>query len=249
MTSADFDIVGQHYSSLRRPDPRIAKIIHAELMDAESIINIGAGTGSYEPPGKTITAVEPSETMIAQRVDKENTTVFCASAENLPFESNSFDAAMAILTIHHWSNWQKGLQEALRVTKSKIILFTWIGMPEKFWLSDYFPEIKYIDKDLFPSLEQLSTVLGDVKVTSVPIPKDCTDGFMCAYWSRPTSYLDSRIRSAISTFSRIPNLEKGITKLKQDLANGKWFEKYGYLQSLHEFDFGYRLVVSDKQFA
>ncbi len=209
-------------------------------------MNIGAGTGSYEPSGKMIAAVEPSDTMIAQRMDKENTVVYRASAENLPFESNTYDAALAVLTIHHWSDWRKGLQEALRVTKSKVVLLTWIGVPEGFWLFDYFPEIEYIDKDLFPSLEQLSTVLGNVEVTTVPIPADCTDGFMCAYWSRPESYLDPKIRSAISTFSRISNLEKGLKELSKDLESGKWHERYGYLQNLHEFDFGYRLVVAHK---
>lgn len=247
MASANYDIVGQYYSELRLPDPRIAKIIHAQLEDAKSIVNIGAGTGLYEPIGKKITAVEPSEKMIMQRAKKKNTTIFRASAENLPFESNSYDAALAILTIHHWADWKKGLQEALRVSKSKVVLFTWVGMLERFWLFDYFPEIESVDKDLFPPLEQLSSVLGDIDVKSVPIPADCADGFLCAYWSRPESYLNAKIRSAISTFSRISNLENGIKKLSQDLETGKWINKYGYLQKLHDFDFGYRLVVANKQ--
>lgn len=247
MASANYDIVGQHYSVLRQPDQRIAKMIHAELEDAESIVNIGAGTGSYEPTGKIIAAVEPSETMTSQRIDKEYTTVYHASAENLPFQSNSYDAALAILTIHHWDSWRKGLQEALRVAKSKVVLLTWIGMPEGFWLFDYFPELEHIDKDLFPSLDQLSTILGNIEVTPVLIPADCTDGFMCAYWSRPERYLDSRIRSAISTFSRIHSLDSGIKKLSQDIESRKWHKKYGYLQNLNEFDYGYRLVVATKQ--
>jgi SAM-dependent methyltransferase len=246
MTSANYEIVGKHYSSLRQPDPRIARAIHSELDDAQSIVNIGAGTGSYEPFDKQITAVEPSETMIAQRIDRANTEVYRASAENLPFEPDSFDTALAILTIHHWNNWQKGLQEALRVTRDKIVLLTWIGMPEGFWLFDYFPEIEHIDKDLFPSVEQISTVLGSVDVKTVPIPSDCTDGFLCAYWSRPESFLDSRIRSAISTFSRINNVEEGVQKLSMDLENGEWHRKYGYLKELPDFDFGYRLIVSNK---
>lgn len=122
MSSANYEIVGKHYSSLRQPDPRIAEVIHVELDSVESIVNIGAGTGSYEPSGKIIAAVEPSDTMISHRINKENTKVYRASAENLPFQSNSYDAALAILTIHHWSNWQKGLQEALRVAR-KILGF------------------------------------------------------------------------------------------------------------------------------
>jgi SAM-dependent methyltransferase len=246
MASANYDIVGQHYSNLRQPDPRIAKLIHAKLRDTASIVNIGAGTGSYEPSDKLVAAVDPSETMIAQRNNNENTTVYRATAENLPFASDSFDAALAILTIHHWDDWRLGLQEALRVAKSKIVLFTWVGMPKEFWLFDYFPEIEYIDKDLFPTLDQLSSVLGNIDVTSVPIPSDCTDGFLCAYWNRPQSYLDARIRSAISTFSRISNVDKGLMKLSQDLESGEWYERYGYIQQLHEFDFGYRLVVSNR---
>jgi hypothetical protein len=153
---------------------------------------------------------------------------------------------LAILTIHHWRNWKKGLQEAFRVTRNRIVLFTWIGMPDGFWLFDYFPEIEHIDKDLFPSVEQLSAVLGNLEVKTIPIPTDCTDGFMCAYWSRPASYLDSRIRSAISTFSRLGDIEKGVKKLSRDLDSGEWNRKYGHLQALSEFDFGYRLVICNK---
>ena len=246
MSSANYEIVGQHYTSLRKPDPKIAKVIHAELDGAETIVNIGAGTGSYEPLDKQIAAVEPSDTMIAQRNGRENAEIYRAYAEDLPFRSNSFDVALAILTIHHWNNWQKGLQEALRVAKTKVVLFTWVGMPEGFWLFDYFPEIEYIDKDLFPSVTQLSSVPGSIEVKTVPIPADCTDGFMCAYWSRPERYLDSKTRSAISTFSRIGDVEKGVKKLSRDLGNGVWHRKYGHLQDLPELDFGYRLVVFNK---
>ena len=246
MASANYEVVGKHYLRLRQPDPEIARAIHAELDGMDSIVNIGAGTGSYEPLDRQIAAVEPSEMMIAQRIDKKNTKIYRASAENLPFKSNSFDAALAILTIHHWNDWQKGLQEALRVARKKIVLFSWIGMPERFWLFDYFPEIEHIDKKLFPSVEQLSTVLGSVDVKTVPIPVDCTDGFLCAYWARPENYLNSRVRSAISTFSRIGNVEEGVKKLTKDLENGEWRRKYGYLRDLTEFDFGYRLIVSNR---
>ena len=246
MSSANYEIVGRHYANLRQPDPRIAKAIHAELEGFESIVNIGAGTGSYEPLDKEIAAVEPSETMIHQRLDKKHSKIFRASAESLPFESNSYDSALAILTIHHWDNWKKGLEEALRVTRHKIILFTWIGMPNGFWLFEYFPEIEHIDTNLFPSIEQLTSVLGNIKVKTVPIPSDCTDGFLCAYWSRPESYLDPIKRSAISTFSRIDNLENGLHKLSSDLKSGEWKRKHGHLQTLPDFDFGYRLVVLNK---
>jgi SAM-dependent methyltransferase len=184
--------------------------------------------------------------MIAQRIGRKNTEIFRASAENLPFKTNSFDAALAILTIHHWNNWQKGLKEAYRAARNRIVLSIWTGMPEGFWLFDYFPEIEHIDKDLFPTIEQLSTVLGTIEIEAVPIPADCTDGFLCAYWSRPESYLSSRIRSAISTFSRINSVDEGERKLSKELNNGEWKRKYGYLQKLSEFNFGYRLIVSHK---
>jgi SAM-dependent methyltransferase len=246
MASENYGIVGRHYSTFRQPDPRIARAIHAELDGIDSIVNIGAGTGSYEPLDKLVAAVEPSDTMIAQRIDRDNTKIYRAFAENLPFESSSFDAALAILTIHHWNNWQKGLQEALRVAKFKVVLFTWVGMPKGFWLFDYFPEIEHIDKALFPSVEQLSTVLGNVDVKTVPIPAGCKDGFMCAYWARPENYLNSRARSTISTFSRIGDVEEGVKKLEKDIESGEWQNKYGYLQDLPELDFGYRLIVSNK---
>jgi len=244
MPSADYSIVGQNYSNLRKPDQRIAALIDAELDCVETVVNIGAGTGSYEPKGKQVAAVEPSATMIAQRKYNKNTTIYRASAENLPFPSNAFDAALAILTIHHWSDWKKGLEEALRVAKSKVIIFTWIGMPNDFWLFNYFPEIEYIDKELFPTFEQFSSVLGDIEVTNVPIPANCTDGFLCAYWARPEFYLDARIRSAISTFSRIKNVNGGVLKLAEDLKSGKWKKRYGHILEHQEVDFGYRLVVS-----
>jgi SAM-dependent methyltransferase len=246
MLSANYEIIGKHYSSLRRPDPRIACAIHTELDNVASIVNIGAGTGSYEPFDKQVVAVEPSETMVAQRNAGKNTKIIRAYAENLPLRSNSFDAALAILTIHHWRDWQEGIQEALRVARKKIIVFTWIGMPKKFWLFDYFPEIEHIDKALFPSVEQLSALLGHVKVKTVPIPADCTDGFMCAYWARPECYINPRVRSTISTFSRIGDIQEGVRKLTRDIDSGEWNIKYGHLKALSEFDFGYCLIVSNK---
>jgi SAM-dependent methyltransferase len=245
MASANYEIVGQHYADLRRPDPRIARLIHAELEYVESVINVGAGTGSYEPEGKSLIAVEPSPTMVAQRKDQSAGPVVRAAAEQLPFESGRFDAALAILTIHHWDDWEKGLREMQRVSRSKVVLFTWLGMPEEFWLFDYFPEIEHIDQHLFPSLDDLSRILGDVREVVVPIPKDCSDGFLCAYWARPEAYLDATIRSAISTFSRLDNLDDGLRRLKTDLDSGEWMEKNTDLTGFGEFDFGYRLIVAD----
>lgn len=246
MSSADYRTVGQHYTDFRQPDVRIAAFISSELKDMKSIINVGAGTGSYEPEGKTISAVEPSSTMIAQRAVKEGTAIYQAKAESLPFDSDSHDAALAILTIHHWDDWRKGLHEAYRVARKKVVLLTWFSMPNGFWLYDYMPELAGADVDLFPSENQISSVLGELKVTPVPIPKDCTDGFLCAYWARPEKYLDPKVRSAISGFSRIHDVSEGATRLAKDLETGAWQQQYGDLMELEEYDFGYRLVVSEK---
>lgn len=246
MASANYEIVGRNYSEFRQPDLRISAIINSNLDAMESIVNVGAGTGSYEPEGKIISAVEPSETMISQRIEKPNTTVYRAAAENLPFESRSYDAALAILTIHHWESWEKGLSEAYRVAREKVVLLTWLGMPQGFWLYDYLPELGDVDKDLFPSIEHISSVLGEVQVIPVPIPSDCTDGFLCAYWARPEMYLNAKARSVISTFSRISNVSKGLDNLASDLESGVWHQKYGHLLNLKEYDLGYRLVVGLK---
>ena len=246
MASANYEIVGKDYSELRQPDPRITQIISSHLNDMESIVNIGAGSGSYEPEGKIIAAVEPSETMIRQRIEKPGTYVYQASAENLPFDSNSYDAALAVLTIHHWDSWEKGLSEAYRVAIEKVVLLTWFGMPQGFWLFDYLPELESVDEVLFPSIGQISSVIGEVDVVPVPIPKDCTDGFLCAYWARPEMYLDAKVRSAISTFSRISDISEGLHKLASDLESGSWHKKYGHFLDLNEYDLGYRLVVSRK---
>ena len=151
---------------------------------------------------------------------------------------------MAILTIHHWSDIERGLSEALRVSKGKIVLLTWIGFVSHFWLLDYLPQIKSIDESMFPSTERLSSWIGPVRSVVVPIPHDCTDGFLCAYWRRPRAYLDEGVRSAISTFSRVHDVEEGLERLKNDISTGLWHERYGDLLGKNEADFGYRVVVS-----
>ena len=248
MTSADYNFVGKNYSKLRKADPIINKYIVDALLNIDSIINVGAGTGSYEPKDKKITAIEPSSIMRNQRDINSNAEVFNAVAENLPFNSNSFDAAMAILSIHHWNDWKKGLQEMIRVSRYKLVLLTWIDIHIDFWLYDYFPKIRNLDINLFPSLEDLSNSLGNFEIITVPIPSTCQDGFLCAYWLRPDCYLNPSIRSAISTFSRMEerDLNSGLIKLSNDLRSGAWYEKYKHLLNLKEFDFGYRLIVHNK---
>jgi hypothetical protein len=243
VATALYDSIGKHYRTYRLPDNRIAAVVSRELTDAHKIVNIGAGVGSYEPHDKEVTAVEPSWVMIDQR-RRYKAAIVGARAEALPFRQDTFDCAMAILTIHHWSDIERGLFEPLRVSKGKIILLTWIGFISHFWLLDYLPQIKPVDESMFPSIEQLSSWIGPVRSVVVPIPHDCTDGFLCAYWRRPEAYLDEGVRSAISTFSRVRNVEEGLARLKDDISTGLWHERYGYLLEKNEIDFGYRIVVS-----
>lgn len=208
-------------------------------------MNVGAGTGAYEPTDCDVVAIEPSHEMIAKR--KQGTaTVIQGYAEDLPFDDNEFDVAMGILTIHHWRDIPQGLSEMRRVAKRKVVLLTWIDDSPKYWLEDYFPEMRAMDKALFPTLSELGQLLGRISSDVVEIPGDCTDGFMCAYWKRPDAYLDKGVRAAISTFARMPDIESGLARLKSDLSSGEWYKKYGNLLNMDSLDLGYRLVVCDK---
>ncbi len=241
----DYDLLAEKYKKHRRPDPRIASSIWAHLNGARRVLNVGAGIGSYEPGGCEVVAVEPSDEMISLR-SESTATLVRGHAEELPFRTCRFDAAMAVLTIHHWSDIQKGLREIIRVTRGKIVLLTWIGYGSDFWLEDYIPEIRGVDMQLFPTLDELDEILGETIVETVELPHDCTDGFMCAYWRRPEAYLDSGVRKAISTFERIGNVADGLKKLERDLDSGEWERKYGDLLEVRSLDLGYRLVVCDR---
>jgi SAM-dependent methyltransferase len=232
-----------NYSELRRPDPRIAAAIEAALGDARTILNVGAGTGSYEPEGRDITAVEPSAEMNRQR-KASSARVVQASAEKLPFDDASFDASMAVLTVHHWADKAQGLREMRRVTRGPIIILTFDPNVKWFWLADYFPELIAIDNEKMPKLDAFQRLLGDVDISVVPVPHDCTDGFLACYWRRPEAYLDQRVRNAISSFHKIDDATDGLARLADDLQTGNWHKRYGHLADLGELDCGYRLVVA-----
>lgn len=245
-----YNTIGHTYAAFRRPDPRIAAAIDAALADAATVANIGAGTGSYEPPGKTVLAIEPSDVMIRQR-PAGAAPCRQGSAEALPLETASVDAAMAILSVHHWKDLERGLAEMARVAKKDVVLLTWVPPPEAppFWLTeDYFPEILAHDRTIFPTAAALTAMLerlaGPVHMTPVPIPHDCTDGFLCAYWRRPECYLDAQRRSAISSFTRI-DPAPGVARLQSDLSSGRWTEHNRHLLSLNALDVGYRIVRCD----
>jgi len=243
-----YDTIGRNYAEARRPDPRIASAIQAALGDATSVANIGAGAGSYEPLDRDVIAIEPSEVMIRQRPAGAAPCIQ-GSAEALPLETASVDAAMAILTIHHWSDLELGLSEMARVARKRAILFTWVPDAAPFWLTeDYFPEIVANDRKIFPSADTLTRMLarliGPARMLPVLIPHDCTDGLLCAYWRRPEAYLSAKIRSAMSAFARI-DAEAGLAKLQADLSSGRWAERNKHLLELDSMDWGYRLVCCE----
>ena len=236
-----YDRIGVGYARKRQPDPRIAPLIGAALGDAQTIVNVGAGAGSYEPAGRVVTAVEPSAEMIRQRT-LPAARIVQAGAEALPFADGAFDAAMAVLTVHHWGDQRAGLAEMRRVATGPVVILTFDPAFRDFWLLDYFPALAALDDRIMPPLSLYGEVLGPVEITPVPIPEDCTDGFMAANWKYPEAYLDPEVRAAISSFHRIGDLSDGLARLKADLDSGAWAARYGDASTAR--DCGYRLVVT-----
>jgi len=204
---------------------------------------VGAGAGSYEPPGRRLVAVEPSTVMLRQRPPGSAPAVR-GSASHLPFRDGTFDASLAILTLHHWPDLERGLDELRRAARRKVVILTFDPAVGGFWLTDYFPEILEIDRQIMPSLTRLEQHLGPLTVTDVPIPHDCSDGFLGAYWRRPEAYLRPDVRAAISSFAKIGDVEAGLDALRRDLASGAWRVRYGDLVTRDELDLGYRLVTA-----
>jgi len=239
-----YDRIGIGYAAYRRPEPRIAARIDAALGDARTVMNVGAGAGSYEPAGRTVVAVEPSMEMVRQRVPSAGPAVR-GTAEALPFRDRSFDAAMAVLTIHHWSDARRGLAEMRRVARDRVAILTWDPEHPGWWLvRDYLPEIPEMDRETFPTLATVEDALGPVEVHPVPVPADCSDGFLGAYWRRPESYLDAGARSAISAFAKLRDADARIARLRADLADGTWERRNRDILGLSEIDLGYRLIVA-----
>jgi SAM-dependent methyltransferase len=243
MSQTLYDRIGIGYSDYRRPDERIAARIEAALGLSRTVLNVGAGAGSYEPKNRFVVAVEPSAEMIRQRPPTAAQSVQ-AVADRLPFRDRSFDAALAILTIHHWSCRDHGLAEIRRISRDCVVILTWDPTHPGFWLvQDYMPEILEIDRSQFPSLCDIEKVIGPIEVHTLSVPADCSDGFLGAYWRRPAAYLNARVRAAISTFSKL-DAASAIERLRRDLEDGAWSAQYGSLLQLGELDVGYRLVVA-----
>ena len=232
--------LGPNYAAHRRADPRIEALIQDALGPSKTVANIGAGAGSYEPNDRTVIALEPSDLMIKQRRIGA-APVVCGTAMSLPFADDAFDAAMAILTIHHWPDRERGLGEMKRIARRCVVL-TWIPPEKEFWLTrDYLPHFMEADKKLFPLWfdEDPDTV----EVQTVPVPHDCRDGFLCAYWRRPEAYLNVEVQRSISSFSRVGDYEKGLEKLRGDLSDRTWRNRNQDLLRKTSVDWGYRLVT------
>ncbi len=246
--------IGAGYDEVRRADPRIARRILEALGEARGVLNVGAGTGSYEPAEREVIAVEPSAEMIGKR-RPGSAPVVQASAEELPFDNDSFDAAMAIFTDHHWSDRAAGLREMLRVARQRVLLLNVDpSLTQCFWLTrDYLPGFLSLIPEPYRRSgyweRELQTLLGEVEVQTVAVPHDCQDGFYQAYWRRPRDYLDRRVRGGISVFHRLPQAEvaAAMERLSRDLDDGSWEARYGDLLELDELDVGLRLVVVELQ--
>jgi SAM-dependent methyltransferase len=242
-----YDTIGKGYATQRVPDPRIANQVLAALGPAATVINVGAGTGSYEPRERSVIAVEPSMTMIRQR-PAGAPPVIQAMAEQLPFPDGVADASMAVLTVHHWRAREAGLAELARVARDRVVILTWDPEGPQFWLTrEYFPELAAADHERFPTIAELSRVLGPVHVEPVQVPRDCIDGFLGAYWGRPSAYLDPVVRAGMSGFNGIEGLSESLDRLAADLASGAWHRRFGERCSGTHLDIGYRLVIASLQ--
>jgi SAM-dependent methyltransferase len=243
----DYEAHGAGYADRRQPDPRIAALVHAALGDARTVINVGAGAGSYEPTDRHVVAVEPSAAMRAQR-PLHLAPALDATAERLPFDDNSFDAAMATITIHQWSDVDCGLRELRRVSRGPVAVLTFDadGLLD-FWLNEYVPEVIATERVRFPAIDRVASVLGgQVEVLDVPIPIDCTDGFGEAYYARPEAFLEADVRAAQSgwVLTDPEVVSRGVAKLADDLASGRWDERHGHLRSQPELIGAVRLVLA-----
>ena len=242
-----YDRAGRTYSLTRQPDPRIGAVIEHALHRMATVANIGAGTGSYEP-SNTVVAVEPSHVMITQR-RAEAAPAVRAVAEHLPIGTDAVDAAIALLTVHHWSDVDAGIAEMIRVARRRVVILTWDDTVfRQFWLlREYLPAAAETDARLAVPITKLVSLLGTVSIQTVPVPHDCVDGFGGAYWRRPQAYLDETVRAGISMFALTPKplLAKGLERLRVELSNGAWARRHADLLDVPQLDLGYRLLVSD----
>jgi SAM-dependent methyltransferase len=244
-----YDIIGRDYTTHRRADPRWARLIADALGHARRVINVGAGTGSYEPEsaGVELVAVELSDVMIAQR-PADGAQVVRASGTALPIGDACFDAALAILTLHHWGDWRAGLGELARVAPRRVIVTIDFEVHARFWLlDDYLPQVAEWERTLRPTPADIEAALGVGTTIELPLPRDFADGVLGAFWHRPEAYLDPIVRANTSPLALADqaHLATGIERLAADLESGAWADRHGHLLERDELDLGYRLLVSD----
>lgn len=240
----DYEARGSGYGNRRRTDPRIARLVHAALGDARTVVNVGAGAGSYEPADRAVTAVEPSAAMRAQR----STPAIDATAEHLPFPDDSFDAAMATVTIHQWRDTDAGLGELRRVSRGPVVILTFDGTQlDRLWLGEYAPELFATEARRYPLIEHVREVLGGTStVLEVPVPIDCVDGFTEAFYARPEQFLDPAVRASQSAWGFVAPeaIERAMNTLRADLDSGAWESRFGAYRQQPEFIGALRLITA-----
>ncbi len=244
----NYDKLGQQYSGYRQTDPRIAAYVSEALTGAKTVLNVGAGGGSYEPADRYVIAVEPSIVMRSQRLANNKVPAINAKADNLPFDDNSFDASMAMITVHHWPDIDKGLKELRRVTREQVVIMTFDpDALDNFWNAQYFPELIAVEKARYPSIDLIQKSLGgNSRVVTVPVPLDCVDGFQEAFYGRPEAFLQKEVRQSQSAWGF---LEEGmedilVARLANDLSTGEWDRKYGHYRTEPAFTCALRLVIA-----
>ena len=243
-----YDEIGYGYAGVRVEDPRLARPIWDALGDARTVVNVGAGAGSYEPRDREVIAVEPSAVMIAQRPTRAAPAVL-AAAERLPFPDDSFDAAMAIITLHHWNDVDAGLREMRRVARRRAVIVTFDpALEADLWIArDYIREHVIHTFSSLPPISRILKTFPEAQVRPLLIPNDCSDRMFATLWARPEEYLDPHVRAATSVWQRLPAdvVARAIADLRRDLASGDWDKRYGHLRTTPEYDAGLRLIASE----
>jgi SAM-dependent methyltransferase len=246
---ARYDTIGHGYARTRREDPRLRARIHAALADARTVVNVGAGTGAYEPKDRHVIAIEPSDVMAAQR-PRDLAPAIRATAGSIPLRDRSVDAAMAILSVHHWDEErERGVRELRRVARDTVVILTYDAtISSSMWLmADYLPEVAALDREIFPPPEQLADWLaGNVRIETIPIARDTSDWMLGSYWAHPERVFDADARAATSGFSRLPShvVDRVVGEISRDLESGLWDDRHAHLRSLEALDVGLRLIVA-----
>lgn len=251
MESARYDTIGQEYARYRREDPSLQKRIRERLGSARTVVNVGAGGGSYEPTDLHVIAIEPSDVMAAQR-PRSRAPAIRASAESLPLRDESVDAAMSVLSLHHWDDArERGVRELRRVARDTVLILTFdAAVSGRMWLmSEYLPEVAALDHAIFPAPEQIAGWLGgDVQIEPVLLSRETPDWMLGSYWAHPERVLDAGARQATSGFARMPAhvVERAVANVQRDLSDGSWDRRHGKLRGLSEYDVGLRLISARK---